>query len=147
MDCLRQGVLVKWYTASRMGGLGTVQGREEAIVNEGGVVLARGGPATRRHSPARRGRPDRAAPRQARAATEPTDRFYTAVRLVVRFWLWFCFKLVDVRHPEHVPVGLTFEARTSFLGRVLVHFGEPIPVAPYLDAHREDPSKAVDALT
>jgi len=256
----------------RVDGLGTVQGREEAIVNEGGVVLARGGPATRRHSPARRGRPDRAAPRQARAATEPTDRFYTAVRLVVRFWLWFCFKPVDVRHPEHVPadgpvllcinhpnnlidslvvaaalrrkihflaaaamfrhwlaarflracgaipvcrkeddpakmdpnakafsacfqtfdrggliaiypegtthaeasvqriksgaarlalrheaarpgelslvpVGLTFEARTSFLGRVLVSFGEPIPVAPYLDAHREDPSKAVDALT
>jgi len=46
-----------------------------------------------------------------------------------------------------VPVGLTFEARKSFLGRVLVSFGEPIPVAPYLEAYREDPSKAVDALT
>ena len=46
-----------------------------------------------------------------------------------------------------VPVGLTFEARKSFLGRVLVSFGEPIPVAAYLGAHREDPSKAVDALT
>ena len=46
-----------------------------------------------------------------------------------------------------VPVGLTFAARTSFLGRVLVSFGEPIPVAPYLAALREDPSKAVDALT
>ncbi len=23
-------------------------------------------------------------------------------RLVVRFWLWFCFKPVDVRHPERV---------------------------------------------
>src|SRR2546425_3189093 len=255
-----------------MDGLGTVQGREEAIVNQGGVVLARGGPATRRHSPARRGHPDRTAPRRARTTTEPTDRFYTAVRLVVRFWLWFCFKPVDVRHPEHVPtkgpvllcinhpnnlidslvvasalrrkihflaasamfrhwlaarflracgaipvcrkeddpdkmdpnakafaacfqtferggliaiypegtthaeasvqriksgaarlalgheagrpgelslvpVGLTFEARTSFLGRVLVSFGEPIPVAPYRDAHREDPCKAIDALT
>ena len=249
-----------------------VQGREEAIVNEGGVVLARGAPATRRHSPARRGRPDRAEPRPARTAAEPTDRFYSAVRLVIRFWLWFCFKPVDVRHPEHVPtdgpvllcinhpnnlidslvvaaalrrkihflaaaamfrhwlaacflracgaipvcrkendpdkmdpnakafaacfrtfdrggliaiypegtthaetsvqriksgaarlalgheaarpgelslvpVGLTFEARKSFLGRVLVSFGEPIPVAPYRHAHREDPSKAVDALT
>jgi hypothetical protein len=30
------------------------------------------------------------------------DRFYAAVRLVVRFWLWFCFKPVDVRHPERV---------------------------------------------
>ncbi|HKN47241.1 MAG TPA: lysophospholipid acyltransferase family protein [Candidatus Polarisedimenticolia bacterium] len=46
-----------------------------------------------------------------------------------------------------VPVGLTFEARKSFLGRVLVSFGEPIPVAPYLEAHREDPCKAIDALT
>jgi len=46
-----------------------------------------------------------------------------------------------------VPVGLTFEARKSFLGRVLVSFGEPIPVAPYREAYRDDPSKAVDALT
>ena len=46
-----------------------------------------------------------------------------------------------------VPVGLTFEARKSFLGRVLVSFGEPIPMAPYLAAHRDDPSKAVAALT
>ena len=46
-----------------------------------------------------------------------------------------------------IPVGLTFEARKSFLGRVLVSFGEPIPVAPYLEAHRQDPCKAVDALT
>jgi glycerol-3-phosphate O-acyltransferase / dihydroxyacetone phosphate acyltransferase len=200
------------------------------------------------------------------------DPFYAAVRLVVRFWLWFCFKPVDVRHPERVPadgpvllcinhpnnlidslvvaaalrrqvhflaaaamfrnplfarflracgaipvcrkeddpdkmdpnarafaacsqalerrrlvaiypegtthaearvqriksgaarialgheaarpgelslvpVGLTFEARKSFLGRVLVSFGEPIPMAPYREAHREDPSKAIDALT
>ena len=33
------------------------------------------------------------------------DRFYAAVRLVVRFWLWFCFKPVDVRHPERVPAA------------------------------------------
>jgi glycerol-3-phosphate O-acyltransferase/dihydroxyacetone phosphate acyltransferase len=46
-----------------------------------------------------------------------------------------------------LPVGLTFEARRSFLGRVLVSFGEPIPVAPYLEACRWDPSKAVDGLT
>src|SRR5438128_6431778 len=249
-----------------------VQGLGEAILNEIGAVLARGGPATRRPSPARPGRQDRTAPRPAPASPDPTDRFYTAVRLVVRFWLWFCFKPVDVRHPERVPadgpvllcinhpnnlidslvvatalrrkvhflaasamfrnplvarflracgaipiyrkeddpdkldpnakafatcfqalergrliaiypegtthaearvqrlksgaarialgheaarpgelslvpVGLTFEARKSFLGRVLVSFGEPIPVAPYRHAHREDPSKAVDGLT
>jgi glycerol-3-phosphate O-acyltransferase / dihydroxyacetone phosphate acyltransferase len=238
-------------------------------VNDIGVVLAGAGPGTRRRAP---GRPDRSAPRPAPASPDPTDRFYTAVRLVVRFWLWFCFKPVDVRHPERVPadgpvllcinhpnnlidslvvaavlrrkvhflaaaamfrmplvarflrtcgaipvcrkeddpdrmdpnakafaacfqalearrllaiypegtthaearvrrlksgaarialgheaarpgelsvvpVGLTFEARKSFLGRVLVSFGEPIPMAPYLAAHRDDPCKAVAALT
>jgi glycerol-3-phosphate O-acyltransferase/dihydroxyacetone phosphate acyltransferase len=46
-----------------------------------------------------------------------------------------------------VPVGLTFEARKSFRGRVLVAFGEPVGLAPYAAAHREDPVKAVDALT
>src|SRR5207247_8151334 len=80
-----------------------VQGLGEAILNEIGAVLARGGPATRRPSPARPGRQDRTAPRPAPASPDPTDRFYTAVRLVVRFWLWFCFKPVDVRHPERVP--------------------------------------------
>jgi len=241
-------------------------------VREIGVALSRGGPATRRRSPGRPDRQDRTAPRPAPASPDPTDRFYAAVRLVVRFWLWFCFKPVDVRHPERVPadgpvllcinhpnnlidslvvaaalrrkvhfvaaaamfrnplvacflracgaipiyrkeddpdkldpnakafatcfqalergrliaiypegtthaearvqrlksgaarialgheaarpgelslvpVGLTFEARKSFLGRVLVSFGEPIPLTPYLEAHREDPCKAVDALT
>ena len=33
------------------------------------------------------------------------DRFYAAVRLVVRFWLWFFFKPVDVRHLERVQAG------------------------------------------
>ncbi|MBI4271549.1 MAG: 1-acyl-sn-glycerol-3-phosphate acyltransferase [Candidatus Rokubacteria bacterium] len=46
-----------------------------------------------------------------------------------------------------VPVGLNFEARKSFRGRVLVSFGPPVPVSPYLDAYRADPVKAVDALT
>jgi glycerol-3-phosphate O-acyltransferase/dihydroxyacetone phosphate acyltransferase len=46
-----------------------------------------------------------------------------------------------------IPVGLTFEARKSFRGRVRVSFGEPVPVTPYLDAYREDSVKAVDALT
>src|SRR2546422_783828 len=43
--------------------------------------------------------------------------------------------------------GLSFEARKSFGARVLVSFGEPIPVTPYLPAYREDPVKAVEALT
>ncbi|MBI1846912.1 MAG: 1-acyl-sn-glycerol-3-phosphate acyltransferase [Candidatus Rokubacteria bacterium] len=46
-----------------------------------------------------------------------------------------------------IPVGLTFEARKSFRGRVLVSFGPLVPVSAYLAAYREDPAKAVDAVT
>ncbi len=46
-----------------------------------------------------------------------------------------------------IPVGLTFDARKSFRGRVRVAFGEPIAVTPYLAVYREDVVKAVDALT
>ena len=46
-----------------------------------------------------------------------------------------------------IPVGLTFEARKSFRGHVLVSFGPPIPVSPYLAAFRAEPARAVDALT
>jgi hypothetical protein len=54
------------------------------------------------------------------------------------------------RHPGTltlVPVGLTFEARKSFRGNVLVSFGPPVPVSPYLSAYRADAVKAVEALT
>src|SRR5437773_1109155 len=106
----------------------------------------------------------------ARTQQDRMDRFYRLVRAIGRFWLWFFFKSVDRRHPERVPepgaarialayeaehpgelrlvpVGLTFEARKSFRGRVLVSFGPPVPVTPYLDAYRRDPVKAVEALT
>jgi glycerol-3-phosphate O-acyltransferase/dihydroxyacetone phosphate acyltransferase len=46
-----------------------------------------------------------------------------------------------------VPVGLAFQARKSFGGRVRVAFGEPIPVIPHLALYRDDPGKAVSALT
>jgi glycerol-3-phosphate O-acyltransferase / dihydroxyacetone phosphate acyltransferase len=46
-----------------------------------------------------------------------------------------------------VPVGLTFEARKSFRGRVLVSFGPPIAVHPHLDAYQRDATEAVAALT
>src|SRR5213596_99911 len=46
-----------------------------------------------------------------------------------------------------IPIGLSFEARKSFNARVLVSFGEPFTVTPYLPAYREDPVKAVEALT
>jgi 1-acyl-sn-glycerol-3-phosphate acyltransferase len=46
-----------------------------------------------------------------------------------------------------VPVGLTFESRKAFRGRVLVSFGPPLALAPYRGAYREDDAKAVDALT
>src|SRR4030095_15260380 len=188
------------------------------------------------------------------ARRETMDGFYRAVRALGRFWLWFFFKSVDVRHPERVPprgagpparrlhylapaalfrnplvgrflracgaipvyrrqddpdkmdrnldafeacfrafrkgrlvaiypegtthaearvqriktgaarlalgyeaerprelsvipVGLNFDARQSCHGRVLVSFGAPVAVTPYLDAYRADPVKAVEALT
>ncbi len=46
-----------------------------------------------------------------------------------------------------IPVGLNFAARKSFRRRVLVAFGPPVPVEPHLAQYREDPAKAVDALT
>ena len=56
----------------------------------------------------------------------------------------------EAEHPGAltlIPVGLTFEARRSFRGHVLVSFGEPVAVTPYLDAYRAEPVKAVEALT
>ena len=46
-----------------------------------------------------------------------------------------------------IPVGLTFEARKRFRGRVLVSFSNPIVVPPYLALHRAEPVKALHALT
>ena len=51
------------------------------------------------------------------------------------------------RELQVIPVGLNFDARKSFRGRVLVSFGSPVPVTPYLDAYRADPVRAVAALT
>lgn len=56
----------------------------------------------------------------------------------------------EAEHPgelQLIPVGLNFEARKSFRSRVLVAFGEPLQPGAYLAAYREDPVKAVDALT
>src|SRR5207248_1044908 len=46
-----------------------------------------------------------------------------------------------------VPVGLSFAARKRFRGRVLVSFGEPVAVSPHLAVYREQPAKALHALT
>jgi glycerol-3-phosphate O-acyltransferase / dihydroxyacetone phosphate acyltransferase len=46
-----------------------------------------------------------------------------------------------------IPVGITFEARKAFRGHVRVSFGEPIPLAPYAPLYRDQPAKAVEALT
>ena len=56
----------------------------------------------------------------------------------------------ETAHPRTLamlPVGLTFEARKSFRARVLVSFGAALPLHAYADAYREDPVKAVDALS
>src|SRR5215471_14339626 len=46
-----------------------------------------------------------------------------------------------------IPVGLTFDARKSFGGRVRVSFGEAILLRPFLDLYGENQVKAVDELT
>jgi hypothetical protein len=46
-----------------------------------------------------------------------------------------------------VPVGLSFEARKRFRGRVLVSFGAPVAVSSNLAAYREEPAKALHMLT
>ena len=40
---------------------------------------------------------------RAPRAAERADALYAWVRLISRFWVWFFFKTVDVRHPERVP--------------------------------------------
>ena len=46
-----------------------------------------------------------------------------------------------------VPVGLSFEPRRRFRGRVLVSFGEPVDVSTYVAVYRAEPAKALHALT
>jgi glycerol-3-phosphate O-acyltransferase / dihydroxyacetone phosphate acyltransferase len=46
-----------------------------------------------------------------------------------------------------IPVGLTFDARKSFGGRVRVSFGERLLLRPFLDLYGENQVKAVDELT
>jgi 1-acyl-sn-glycerol-3-phosphate acyltransferase len=56
----------------------------------------------------------------------------------------------EAEHPgtlSVMPVGLSFEARKSFTGRVLISFGEPLPLAPYVTAYRVDPIRGVNELT
>src|SRR6266513_5971216 len=57
-------------------------------------------------------------------ARNRTDRLYLAVRAVARFWLWFFFKAVDVRHPERVPewgpVLLCINHPNTFIDSLLV---------------------------
>src|SRR5439155_11697 len=58
------------------------------------------------------------------ATRDRTDRLYRAVRAVARFWLWFFFKAVDVRHPERVPewgpVLLCINHPNNFIDSLLV---------------------------
>src|SRR5215831_9478338 len=46
-----------------------------------------------------------------------------------------------------LPVGLSFEARKSFRGRVLVAFGEPLPLGPHVERARANLVAAVEGLT
>jgi len=46
-----------------------------------------------------------------------------------------------------IPCGLTYVRRKRWRSRVLVQYGDPIPVAEHLELHREDPRAASRALT
>jgi hypothetical protein len=46
-----------------------------------------------------------------------------------------------------VPVGLSFEARKRFRGRVLVSFGEAVDVSSHLAVYRAEPAKALHTVT
>jgi glycerol-3-phosphate O-acyltransferase / dihydroxyacetone phosphate acyltransferase len=46
-----------------------------------------------------------------------------------------------------VPVGLSFEARKSFRGRVLLAFGQPLPLDPHVARAQTDLVAAVEGLT
>lgn len=46
-----------------------------------------------------------------------------------------------------IPVGITYEARKAFRGHVRVSFGEAIPLVPYATVYRDEPARAVEALT
>jgi 1-acyl-sn-glycerol-3-phosphate acyltransferase len=46
-----------------------------------------------------------------------------------------------------VPVGLSFEIRKAFHGRVLVAFGEPVALEPHVTRARDEPLAAVQSLT
>ena len=58
------------------------------------------------------------------ARPDTMDGFYGAVRAVGRFWLWFFFRSVDVRHPERVPadgpVLLCINHPNNFIDSLLV---------------------------
>jgi 1-acyl-sn-glycerol-3-phosphate acyltransferase len=53
----------------------------------------------------------------------------------------------DRRPLALVPVGLSFGPRRSFRHPVLVAFGEPLALAPFVATYRDDPPAAVRALT
>lgn len=63
--------------------------------------------------------PDAARTGAERPAGKPDDRFYGVVRAIVRFWLWFFFKRIDVRHlerlPSHGPVFLCVNHPNNFI--------------------------------
>src|SRR4030095_12897054 len=63
------------------------------------------------------------------ARRDTMDGFYRAVRAVGRFWLWFFFRSVDVRHPERVPANgpvlLCINHPNNFIDSLLV--GGAIP--------------------
>src|SRR6266850_8591873 len=59
-----------------------------------------------------------------RLARDRMDRAYALVRGIVRFWVWFFFRRVGVRHPERVPASgavlLCINHPNNFIDSLLV---------------------------
>ena len=57
------------------------------------------------------------------------DPFYAVVRMIARFWIWFFFERIEVRHPERVPssgpVLLCINHPNNLIDSLLV--GEVLP--------------------
>lgn len=45
-----------------------------------------------------------------------------------------------------VPVGIYYESRKKYRSSVIIQFGKPIPVAPYIDQYKKNPPIAYNAI-
>ena len=72
----------------------------EASLPEAAVLLGHGGLLRRRSDAGGMTRGESTTRLDEETVVDP---FYAVVRVIARFWIWFFFERVEVRHPERVP--------------------------------------------